>query len=179
MQIVETQYPPGTVTVIGPSLATDLSWASHAVWSPRLRSQHPMLGTLLDEHPELFDALHGFWEDGTECYPELQVLAHVAGAIEETDFERLFDAMASARAEVPADLPLRSESPANGSPSSTAWPGSATTTGCGPRTANCSARCTSRSTRGGEARGCGRSSRRWSRRATSSPAVRNGPGWSR
>ena len=109
MQIVETQNRPGTVAVIGPSLALDLSWASHSVWSPRLRVQHPMLGALADEHPELIRSLQQFWGDGPDCFPELQVLAHTAGALEETDFDRLFGALGAARAHVPEDLALRSE----------------------------------------------------------------------
>jgi ArsR family transcriptional regulator len=109
MQIADTQEAQGTVTVIGPSLALDLSWASHSVWSPRLRAQHPILGALVAEHPEIIESLHEFWDDGADYFTELQVLAHTAGALEETDFDRLFDSLGSARRNVPDDLALRSE----------------------------------------------------------------------
>jgi DNA-binding transcriptional ArsR family regulator len=109
MQIVETPHSPGTVTVIGPSLALDLSWVAHSAWSPRLRVQHPVLGVLAAEHPETIRSLQDFWEDGTDCFPELQVLTHTAGAHEEIDFDGLFEALGSARSQVPQDLALRSE----------------------------------------------------------------------
>jgi ArsR family transcriptional regulator len=68
-----------------------------------------MLGALAAEHPEVIRSLQQFWGDGAECFPELQVLGHTAGALEETEFDRLFDALGAARAHVPEDLPLRSE----------------------------------------------------------------------
>jgi len=109
MQIVETPYSPGSVTVIGPSLALELSWVTHSAWLPRLRVKHPVLSTVADEHPEIIRALLEFWGTGTDFFPELQVLTHSAGAHEETDFDRLFDALDSSRAHVPEDLALRSE----------------------------------------------------------------------
>jgi DNA-binding transcriptional ArsR family regulator len=109
MQIVETPYSLGSVTVIGPSLALELSWVTHSAWLPRLRVKHPVLGALAEEHPEIIRALVEFWGGGTDFFPELQVLAHIAGAHEETDFDRLFDALEPARALVPEDLALRSE----------------------------------------------------------------------
>jgi DNA-binding transcriptional ArsR family regulator len=109
MQTVEEPTERGTVTVIGPSLALDLSWAAHSVWSPRLRVQHPILGLLSERHPDLLRSIHDFWSDGVSCFPELQVLAYSAGALEEVEFPRLFDLLGRARALVPDDLPLRSE----------------------------------------------------------------------
>src|SRR5208283_5864681 len=98
MQIVETPYPPGSVTVIGPSLALELSWVTHSAWLSRLGAKHPVLGALADEHPEVIRSLLDFWDDGADFFPELQVLAHSAGAHEEIDFDRLLVALASARA---------------------------------------------------------------------------------
>ncbi len=109
MQIVETPYSLGSVKVIGPSLALELSWVTHSAWLSRLRVKHPALSALAEEHPEIIRSLQEFWGEGTDFFPELQVLAHVAGAHEETEFDRLFDALESARPGVPEDLALRSE----------------------------------------------------------------------
>lgn len=111
MQVVDGVARPQSVTVIGPSLVLDLSWAAHSVWSAPLRSQHQVLVALAEDHPEVGRSLQGFWTDDLDCGPELQVLAHVAGAFEENDLDRLLAALGAARARVPTDLALRSETP--------------------------------------------------------------------
>ena len=109
MQISEMPTPRDPVTVVGPSLAIELSWATHSVWSESLLVQHPTLRTLGADHPSLLRSIREFWADETECYPEFTVLAVVADALEETDFDRLFAALEVGRGRVPADLLLRSE----------------------------------------------------------------------
>lgn len=111
MQITESLELPAPVTVVGPSLALELSWTVHSSWSPRLRTQHPVLQELAEAHPELLSRVQDFWSDEGECFGELEVMAYLAGALEETRFDPLFDLMASARERIPADLPLRSETP--------------------------------------------------------------------
>jgi len=111
MQISEAEPLAGRVSVVGPSLALELSWATHAAWSPRLRSQHPVLEDLAGAHPDLLGGAKEFWGDEGDYFAELEVMAYLAGALEETELDRLFDAMESARTRIPADLPLRSETP--------------------------------------------------------------------
>jgi DNA-binding transcriptional ArsR family regulator len=111
MQIAETPVARSPVTVVGPSLALELSWATHSAWSPRLRAQHPILEELALTKPELLDQVRGFWDDGGDCFAEMEVLAYLGGALEVVEFDPLFDAMDSARGRIPPDLPLRSETP--------------------------------------------------------------------
>jgi DNA-binding transcriptional ArsR family regulator len=111
MQIVDIANVSPSVTVVGPSLALELSWATHSAWSPRLRTQHRVLAELNRDHPELLSAAREFWEDEGDCFAELEVMAHLTGALDETGFDSLFDAMEVARPGIPSDLPLRSETP--------------------------------------------------------------------
>src|ERR1700688_3981671 len=102
MQLVESVEPPGgSTTVLGPSLALDLSWAIHAVWKLPLQTAQPTLGTLYREHPELAEEVRGFWDDGLGCYPELEVLATWAGALEVVDLQTLLPTLSSAVGRVP------------------------------------------------------------------------------
>jgi ArsR family transcriptional regulator len=111
MQISEVVPSPGPVTVVGPSLALELSWTAHSAWSPRLRTQHRILDDLAGAHPGLLSEARGFWGDEWDCFCELEVVAYLAGALDETEFDPLFDAMDSTRTRIPPDLPLRSETP--------------------------------------------------------------------
>ena len=111
MQIADAVEPPAPVTVVGPSLALELSWAVHSAWSPRLRAQHRILDELAGANPELIRQVQEFWDDEGHCFAELEVMAYLTGALAETDLETLFDVMATARETIPSDLPLRSETP--------------------------------------------------------------------
>ncbi len=113
MQIAESAPTSGPPTVIGPSLALELSWAAHSAWSPRLRGQHRVLAQLADDDPELLREVREFWDDGLHCLAELEVLAFLAGALGEVEAEPLLTVLDSARLDVPPDLALRSESPAD------------------------------------------------------------------
>jgi DNA-binding transcriptional ArsR family regulator len=113
MQIADSLEPPPPVTVVGPSLALEISWTVHSVWSPRLRAQHRILEELAGAHPDLFGQVQDFWDDEGDCFAELEVLAYLTGALSEIEVENLFDVMEAARASIPLDLPLRSETPEN------------------------------------------------------------------
>lgn len=111
MQVSDIDVSAGPVTVVGPSLALELSWVTHSAWSPRLRAQHRILEDLAGTHPELLRQAREFWHDEGDCFAELEVMAYLAGALEQTELDPLFDAMEPARAKIPPDLPLRSETP--------------------------------------------------------------------
>jgi len=113
MQLTDTHdadRSPGT-RVLGPSLALELDWAVHGASSEDLRAAHPELRRLYTDRPELGERLRRFWEDGVTCRPELDVLAHHAGALEETSFAGLRAAIEANLATLPAELPLTSETP--------------------------------------------------------------------
>src|SRR3974390_2965827 len=111
MQIADNPQSSSNVSVLGPSLALELSWATHAAWSPQLRPQPPVLAGLAADHPELVSDIVGFWKDGTECFTEFQVLADIAGALSETDVNQLFETLSASRRFVPEDLSLAAETP--------------------------------------------------------------------
>ncbi len=111
MQISEVDRSAEPVTVVGPSLALELSWVTHSSRSPRHRAQHRILEDLSEAHPELLEETRRFWDDGGDCFAELEVMAYLAGALDTTELDPLFDAMDSARPRIPSDLPLRSETP--------------------------------------------------------------------
>jgi ArsR family transcriptional regulator, arsenate/arsenite/antimonite-responsive transcriptional repressor len=109
MQIAEAG--PGTsVEVVGPSLVLDLSWAIHALTSPKLRTAHPVLGQLWDDHADVGDRALSFWSDGLSCFAESEILAHHAGCIGATDFSVLRAQVEATVATLPLDLELASES---------------------------------------------------------------------
>ncbi|MGA2521321.1 MAG: hypothetical protein ABSG81_10950 [Acidimicrobiales bacterium] len=112
MQVADSvMAPPGTVSVLGPSLAFELTWAIHGARSAELRTTHPVLGPLYESNPGLRDRVVSFWDDGLDCFVEFDVLAHHGGALEVTDFPAVRTAVEAALATLPPDLPLRSETP--------------------------------------------------------------------
>ncbi len=113
MQIAGTEQSRPPVTVLGPSLALDLSWAGYAADYAPLRAMHPVLDRLYADRDDLAGRLRELWGDGPTCFPELAVLAHHAGALEVTGFAELRAAAEAALPSVPGDLPLRSETPAD------------------------------------------------------------------
>jgi len=115
MQVADTPPSrPGPITVLGPSLVLDLGWTAYAAGFRDLRAAHPVLGRLYDERPELGARLAGFWGgDEPTCFPELQVLAHLAGALELTEFAAVVAAVEPILAGPLPDLPLASETPSD------------------------------------------------------------------
>ncbi len=112
MQVADSDTAaPGAVTVLGPSLAFELTWAIHGARSAELRSSHPVLGPLYEGHPGLRERVVSFWDDAIDCFVEFDVLAHHAGALEGTDFPAVRAAVEDALGTLPSDLPLRSETP--------------------------------------------------------------------
>jgi len=96
-----------------PSLACDLSWLLSVAARPTMQTRYPQLAEMFNGREDLADCVRGFWGEGSEeaCFTEMQVLAHHAGALAETDPDALWDAIERAVATVPADLELPSESP--------------------------------------------------------------------
>ncbi len=111
MQLADPSTPPSpSVEVLGPSLALDLSWCIHAAHSDYLRTAHPVLARLYDEHGDLLDRILSFWSDGMTCCTEVQVMAHHAGAISVTDFSTFRSRIEATVRSISLDLELASES---------------------------------------------------------------------
>lgn len=110
MQVADTNHSPGLVEVVGPSLALDLSWCIHAIFSSDyLREKHAVLGRLYDQHGELCERARGFWADDMGCFTDIQVLAHHANAIDVTDFSVLRARCEATLPSLALDMRLTSE----------------------------------------------------------------------
>jgi DNA-binding transcriptional ArsR family regulator len=100
----------GATYLTAPSLACDLSWvlsvALHESWRPRF----PLAAAIFDEREDLVERVRDFWPEDI-CFTEMQVLAHHAGALDETSPTALWSALERAVATVPTDIALESESP--------------------------------------------------------------------
>ena len=104
------------VLYVVPSAPSELAWildllvqrARYA--GPALdeldRSLLPGLGMLQADIRQRFD---GLWQDGVGGCPELLPIAHHAGALSDTDLDRLFDWLRSSRMASVPPLPLLSE----------------------------------------------------------------------
>lgn len=100
----------GGVTVVGPSLALDLSWALHTASKEGARpdNQAPVVA-LYGDRPDLVEAVRGFWGDDLRCFSELEVLASHDDALGTTDLDVLVGQLAKAIEAVPGDMALESE----------------------------------------------------------------------
>jgi DNA-binding transcriptional ArsR family regulator len=110
----EPLIPPRKRTLLSaPSLATDLSWVLSVAMRPDWRPKFPMVAELLARREELSERVRTFWSDADPevCFTEMQVLAHHAGALEETSPAALWKALDGAIATVPTDIGLESETP--------------------------------------------------------------------
>jgi DNA-binding transcriptional ArsR family regulator len=107
-----TPQRPTTVSA-SPSLACDLSWLLSVAARPSMQARYPQLAEMFNGREDLADCVRGFWGEGSEetCFTEMQVLAHHAGALAETDPGSLWQAIETAVANVPLDLDMPSESP--------------------------------------------------------------------
>ena len=96
-----------------PSLAMDLSWVISVAVRPQWRPKFPAVFEHLAGREELVERVRTFWSDCDHdtCFTEMQVLAHHAGALEETSPPALWAALEGAIATVPTDIALESESP--------------------------------------------------------------------
>ncbi len=96
-----------------PSLACDLSWLLSVAARPSMQARYPQLAEMFNGREDLADCVRNFWNDDSEetCFTEMQVLAHHAGALGETDPDALWEAIETAVATVPLDLEMPSESP--------------------------------------------------------------------
>jgi len=104
---------PKRTLLSAPSLALDLSWILSVAIRPHWRPQFPMVAELLVRREELSERIRTFWSDSDHevCFTEMQVLAHHAGALDETSPAALWKALEDAIATVPTDIGLESESP--------------------------------------------------------------------
>jgi len=112
MQVAEERPAgPGTVTVLGPSLAFDLTWSVHGAASTYLRAAHPVLERAYLDDPTLADRIGAMWDDGLGCFSEFDVLTWMAGVAGATDLDTVLEGVAGVIGSVPLDLPLGSETP--------------------------------------------------------------------
>jgi DNA-binding transcriptional ArsR family regulator len=110
MQVSEPQAAAPARVQARAGFALELSWALHAARWPRVRAKFPVLDDRLSAGP-LVERVLGFW-DTEDCFSELLVLAHAAGALGEEDPDALLAALEAVLPEAPTGLALRSEEPA-------------------------------------------------------------------
>src|SRR3984957_1879568 len=91
-----------------PSLASDLSWLLFVACQPSMQARYPKGAELFKGREDLAARVRNFWNDGSDgaSFAEMQVLAHHAGALGETDPDSLWAAIESAVATVPLDLEM-------------------------------------------------------------------------
>jgi DNA-binding transcriptional ArsR family regulator len=116
MQIVDTAETRSVTAA--PSFALDLSWALHGATRDELRERHPDLEAMYENDPGLIERVRTFWEkeeegragsrpawslhsDHAADFTEMQALAHLAGAVTETDPTKLVEALAEGCEKVP------------------------------------------------------------------------------
>ena len=77
-----------------------------------MQARYPQLAEMFNGREDLAECVRGFWGEGSEetGFAEMQVLAHHAGAMTETDPGALWQAITTAVATVPLDLEIPSES---------------------------------------------------------------------
>jgi DNA-binding transcriptional ArsR family regulator len=109
----ETEQRSRRSVTAAPSLACDLSWLLSVAARPSMRARYPQLAEMFSGREDLADRVRDFWRDDSDetCFTEMQVLAHHAGALRETDPDALWRAIEAAVATVPLDLEIPSESP--------------------------------------------------------------------
>jgi DNA-binding transcriptional ArsR family regulator len=97
----------------GPSLACDLIWIMSVAVRPSWQSKYPMLTAMFEGREELADRVRNFWPDSRPeiCFTEMQILAHHAGMLTETNPERLWAGVEAAVATIPDNPTLQSETP--------------------------------------------------------------------
>jgi DNA-binding transcriptional ArsR family regulator len=96
-----------------PSLVSDLSWLLSVAARPSMQARYPQLAEMFNGREDLADRVRGFWGEGADetCFAEMQVLAHHAGAMTETEPEAVWRAIERAVTTVPLDLDMPSETP--------------------------------------------------------------------
>jgi ArsR family transcriptional regulator len=98
-----------------PSLACDLTWLLHVAAKPAMQARYPQLADMFNGREDLADRVRTFWGDDTGdthlTGTEMQVLAHVGGALLTTNPATLFRAIERAVPVVPLELDMPSETP--------------------------------------------------------------------
>jgi DNA-binding transcriptional ArsR family regulator len=113
MDETDAPLPPSRTLRSAPSLAIDLSWVISVAIRPHWRPKFPTVSENLAQREDLAERVRTFWSDTDQdvCFTEMQVLAHHAGALEETTPTALWAALEGAISTVPTDIGLESESP--------------------------------------------------------------------
>jgi DNA-binding transcriptional ArsR family regulator len=112
--ITEEERPATAKSVTSaPSLACDLSWLLHVAARPSMQARYPQLAEMFNGREDLADRVRTFWGDGGEdnCFTEMQVLAHLGGALRTTDPDTLWRAIETVAPVAPTELDMPSESP--------------------------------------------------------------------
>jgi DNA-binding transcriptional ArsR family regulator len=109
----DTPLLKAKVVTSAPSLACDLSWLLSVAARPSMQARYPQLVEMFNGREDLADRVRSFWGELPEemCFTEMQVLAHHAGALGETDPDTLWQSLEDAVATVPLDPDMPSESP--------------------------------------------------------------------
>jgi DNA-binding transcriptional ArsR family regulator len=104
---------PGPRVTVRPSAPVELCWTLHAAVRPDFRVDHPALGALYDEHPELLEQAATFWNDDASSglgFLELLVLAHEGGELFALDLAGLLSKIDALSSGAQPHLSLASES---------------------------------------------------------------------
>jgi DNA-binding transcriptional ArsR family regulator len=112
MLLDDAVLPTRKSVTAAPSLASDLSWLLFVASQPSMQARYPKLAEMFKGREDLAARVRNFWNDGSDgaSFAEMQVLAHHAGALGETDPDSLWAAIESAVSTIPLDLEMPSES---------------------------------------------------------------------
>ncbi len=112
MFLDEAVLPVRKSVSAAPSLASDLSWLLFVASQPSMQARYPKLAEMFRGREDLAARVRNFWNDGSDgaSFAEMQVLAHHAGALGETDPASLWAAIDSAVTTIPLELEMPSES---------------------------------------------------------------------
>lgn len=109
----EDAPPVARQLLSAPSLVCDLSWLLSAAIRPPGEHKYPRFAQVFAGREELSERVRSFWADGMRdtFFTEMLVLAHHAGALNETSPPALWAALEEAAITVPTELGLESETP--------------------------------------------------------------------
>ncbi len=111
--ITEEGVPRVTQSVTSaPSLVCDLTWLLHVAARPSMQARYPQLAEMFKGREDLAERVRAFWEDESDiCFTEVQVLAHLGGALHTTDPDVLWATVERMAPVAPLDLVMPSETP--------------------------------------------------------------------
>jgi ArsR family transcriptional regulator len=112
--ITEEERPTNLRSVVAaPSLVCDLTWLLHVAARPSMQARYPQLAEMFNGREDLADRVRAFWGDASvdNCFTELQVLAHLGGALQTTDPGTLWRSIERMVPLAPTKLDMPSETP--------------------------------------------------------------------